>query len=156
MWQPWFYHSPVANITVMSMYRQSGGENAGFRTEVSNTGSVLKERLWHCLEDILRHNKLCTDLMVGFPSDGARIRCWLLLYHFLWGFFLLFWKEVKTLKMWDASWVWKFSGMSEILENCHLWLIQEISWFFLPIQKVYIACLALWEMWLASHAVRMQ
>ena len=30
-----FYHNPIANIAVMSMYRQSGGENAGFWTEVS-------------------------------------------------------------------------------------------------------------------------
>ena len=31
------YHNPIANIAVMSMYRQSGGETAGFRTEVNNT-----------------------------------------------------------------------------------------------------------------------
>ena len=34
-----FYHNPIANIAVRSTYRQSGGENAGIRTEVSNTGS---------------------------------------------------------------------------------------------------------------------
>ena len=34
-WRPWFYHNPIANIAVRSMYRQSDGENAGFRTEVS-------------------------------------------------------------------------------------------------------------------------
>ena len=51
------HHHPIANISATSMYRQRSGENAGFRTEVSNTQSVLKERPWLWLEDILRHNK---------------------------------------------------------------------------------------------------
>ena len=44
-WQPWFYHNPIANIALMSMYRQSGGENAGFRTEVSIKHAVNAERV---------------------------------------------------------------------------------------------------------------
>ena len=43
-WQLWFYHNPIANITVMSMYRQSGDENAGFRTEASIKHRVHAER----------------------------------------------------------------------------------------------------------------
>ena len=31
----WFYHNLIVNIPVMSMYRQRGGENAAFGTEVS-------------------------------------------------------------------------------------------------------------------------
>ena len=45
------------NIAVMSLYRQSGGENAGLWTEVSTTEPVLKEQLRLWLEDIqLRRN----------------------------------------------------------------------------------------------------
>ena len=160
-----FHHNPIANIALMSKYRQSGGENAWFRTEVSNTESVLKEWLWLWLEDILRHNKPCRS-NGGIPlrlrahsllrkemgrncgKGGLPLASWLTqtaftvfdwpdttkdltclwykaawtcampsetwrLYSslaFLWGF-LLFWKEVKTLKIRDASWAWKFSRM---------------------------------------------
>ena len=44
MWWPWFYHNPIANIADMSMYRQSGGESARFRTEVSIKHGVSAER----------------------------------------------------------------------------------------------------------------
>ena len=43
MWQSWFYHNPIASIAVMSMYRQSGGEIARFRTEVSIKHGVSAE-----------------------------------------------------------------------------------------------------------------
>ena len=45
MWRPWSYHNPIANIAVISMYRQSGSENARFRTEVSITHGVRAERV---------------------------------------------------------------------------------------------------------------
>ena len=38
-----FYHNPIANIAVMSVYMQSGGANAGFRPEVSNTWSQCRK-----------------------------------------------------------------------------------------------------------------
>ena len=106
-----FYHNPIANITVTSMYMQSGGENAGFRTEVSNN-RVSTERATSTL--IGRYSatrQAYTDLTAGFLSDSASTGFWLLLYHFLWQVFFSFWKEVKALKIRDASWVWKFSGM---------------------------------------------
>ena len=112
IWRPWFYHNPVANITVMSMYRPSGGENAGFRTEVTiKHGSQCWKSDFDFDWKMFWDTTSLTDLTAGFPSDGACIRCWLLLYHFLWRFFLLFWNDVKTLKMWDTFWAWKSSGM---------------------------------------------
>ena len=39
------YHNAIANIAVISMYRQSGGENVGLRTEVSIKHRVCAERV---------------------------------------------------------------------------------------------------------------
>ena len=73
---------PQANITVISMYRQSGGENARFRTEVSIlTRSPRSKSHFNFDLKIFWDTTSLTDLRAGFPLDGVRICCWLHYYQ---------------------------------------------------------------------------
>ena len=45
---------------------------------------------------------------------------------FLWHFFPFVLEKGKTLKIWHASWAWKFSGVSGISGNWHLWVLYGI------------------------------
>ena len=131
-WRPWFYHNIILlPASVMSMYRQSGDENAGFRTEVSIKHRIHAESVTSTLIGRYSETTNLTDLTAGFPSDSARTCCWPLLEQFLWGF-LLFWKEVKTLKIQDASWKWKFPECQEFQENWHLWSLNPTLYLCIP------------------------
>ena len=84
MWRPWFYHNPIVNIAVISMYRQSGGE----KCRIQDWGKYLTWSLcWKSDFDwkIFWDTTSLTDLTAGSPSDDACIRCWLLpnMYIFL-------------------------------------------------------------------------
>ena len=121
-WWPWFYCSPIANIAVMSMYRQSGGENAAFRTEVSiKHGVSAKEWLWLWLKDILRHNKPYRSNS-EIPLRWCAQSLLTITLPFSLKFVLLFWKEIKTLKSRMLLGCQHFPKCQEFLENWHLWI----------------------------------
>ena len=99
--------------------------------KVSIKHRVSAERVtWTFDWKILWDTTSLTDLTAGFPSDGMRIRCWLFLFIiFFWSFFCLFWKEVNTLKIRDASWVWTFSRMSGISGKlASMFKEQDVFW----------------------------
>ena len=103
----------------MSKYRQSGGENARFRTDVSIKHRVSAERVTSTL--IGRYSETqqqALSIVQIWQQDSSQtVHAFAVDYYsivFFEVFFLLFWNEVKTLQVQDVSWVWKFSGMSGI------------------------------------------